>query len=72
LEAIDDAGPVPLGREQFPMEMATIFLSSTRDLHDTPHFVCAALMAEEHRQEFVEIQAIGLRPALAAINFDTG
>jgi len=54
------------------MEMATIFLSSTRDLHDTPHFVCAALMAEEPRQEFVESQAIRLRPALAARHFDTG
>jgi hypothetical protein len=54
------------------MERATIFLSSTRDLHDTPPCVFAALMAEEHRQEFVEIQAIRLRPALAAINCDTG
>jgi len=71
-EAIDDTGAVLFRRRQFPVELPAVFLLHARDAAHTPHLLLTGAVAPAHRQELADIEPIGLGPALAPIDLNTG
>jgi hypothetical protein len=72
LDAIDDPCTVLFRRRQFPVELPAVFLLHARHADYTPHLLLACDEAQQHRQELADIEPIGLRPALAPIDLNTG
>ena len=54
------------------VELPAVFLLHTRHAHHTPHLLLAGAVAQQHRQELADIKPIGLGPALAPIDLNTG
>src|SRR5262252_10051249 len=54
------------------MELPAVFLLHAGYPYHTPHLLLAGAVAQQHRQELADIEPIGLRPALAPIDFNTG
>src|SRR5262252_2274244 len=54
------------------MELPTVFLVDAGHPHDTPHLPLTRHVAQEHREELVDIEPIRLGPALAPIDFNAG
>ena len=71
-DALDHPRPVTLCWRQFPVELPAIFLGHARHLHDTPDLLLTCYVAQQHRQELADSEPIGLRPALAPIDLNTG
>jgi hypothetical protein len=70
LHAIDDACPVPLRRQEFPMQLPTVFINLAGHTHHTPHLRLSRDVAEQHRQQFMDIEALRLRPAVPPIHLN--
>src|SRR4029453_4791289 len=70
-DAIDDPCAVLLCGQEFTMELPTVFLLDAGYTHHTPHLLLACQVAQEHRQEVVNVQPIRLRPAVAPIDLNT-
>jgi hypothetical protein len=54
------------------VELPTVFLVHAGHPHDTPHLPLTCHVTQQHREELVDIEPIGLRPALAPIDLNTG
>src|SRR5215813_6749658 len=71
-DAIDDLCAVLFRRRQFPVELPAVFFVHARYAYHTLYLLFAGAVAQEHRQELADIEPIGLGPALASVDLNTG
>jgi hypothetical protein len=56
---------------ELAVRAARVFVLGRGLMHHRPHTV-AAMMAQQHRQQLVAIDPIGLRPPGVSVHFDAG
>ena len=71
-DAMDDPGAVLFRRQHFTVQLPAVFLVYAGHTDDTPHLPLACHVAQEHREELVDVEPIGLRPTLAPIDLNAG
>jgi len=54
------------------MQLAAGFLHHAGPVDDTPHLLFSSRVTQEHREPLVHIEAIGLGPAVAALDLHAG
>ena len=54
------------------MELPPVFISYARNPHHTPDLPLPSHVAQQHRQQLVHVQTIGLGSAVAPIHFNAG
>src|SRR5215831_6809948 len=72
VHAIGHPRSVPFGSLELSVELPAVFFIHARYAYHTPHLLLAGAVAQEHRQELADIEPVGLRPALAPIDLNTG
>jgi len=54
------------------MELAAVFILGRGDVDDAPEFVLAAVITDQHGEQFGNVEGIGFGASGAAIDLDTG
>jgi hypothetical protein len=71
-DTIDDPCAILFHRRPFTVELPAVFLVHAQYAYHPPHLLLACDGAQQHHQELVDIEPIGLGPALAPIALNTG
>jgi hypothetical protein len=70
LDAIRVAAPITPGEEELAMDLAAILVRGRGNMHHAPRLLLTRIRPDEHRHQLARVEAIGLRPPLAAIDFN--
>ena len=72
LDAVGNASAVGLEREEFAVKVAGVLGLARGHMDDGPDTGLAVVVANEHREELVGIDAVGLEASEASVNLDRG
>src|SRR5262249_36834627 len=70
LDPITVRGPLGLQPDQRAVQLPPILVVHRGHADDRPDMLLSAVPADEHRQQFVDVETIGLGAALTAIDLD--
>ena len=72
LDAVHVARAFTFQGQQLAVQMALIFGGQAGDLHDAPHAGLTAVVAQEHGDQLLDVEAIGLGVLAATTDLDAG